>query len=222
MPDIQQAFALLSTGLEKLQTKAEHQTLTVSMLSTFAMRWFIPRLSGFQRLHPDIEIRISTSIEPADFKHEDVDCAIRSGRGDWPELYVAKLFSEQFTPVCKPSIRLKTVQELLNHTLLHAKLRPDDWRIWLYSAGSSELQPAHEQVYETRNFAIAAAIEGVGIAIVDPALVREEILSGRLIQPFARSLASENAYHLVYPKQQAKNNPELAAFSKWLLNEARK
>jgi len=220
LPDIQQAFELLSTGLQKLQAKPEHQTLTVSMLSTFAMRWFIPRLAGFQRLHPNIEIRISTSKEAVDFKHEDVDCAIRSGRGKWPALHVEKLFSEQLTPVCSPSITLQSPDNLQDQTLLHAKLRPDDWRMWLHSANAGDLQAAHEQTYETRNFAIAAAIEGVGIAVVDPALVREEILSGRLIQPFAQSIAVENAYHLVYPEKNVK--PELIAFSNWLLDEARK
>jgi len=221
LPGIQQALDLLADAVDSLQTITEQKTLTVSMLSTFAMRWFIPRLSRFQQQHPDIEIRISTSIEPVDFKHEDVDCAIRSGHGNWPALHVDKLFSEQLTPVCSPAIQLKKPEDLHHHTLLHARLRPDDWRIWLNSAGAGELKPAHEQTYETRNFAIQAAIDGLGIAIVDPALVKDELRTGRLIQPFVRSLPSENAYHLVYPL----NKPEgltLTAFRDWLLAETSK
>lgn len=221
LPGIQQAFDLLAESVAQLQVKPEQQSLTVSMLSTFAMRWFIPRLSGFQKLHPNIEIRITTSIEPVDFRHEDVDCAIRSGHGNWPNLNVDKLFSERLTPICSPKIELKTIEDLQQQTLLHARLRPDDWHMWLHSAGAGELNPAHEQTYETRNFAIQAAIDGLGIAIVDPALVKDELLSGRLLQPFARSLPSENAYHLVYPLQQ-QPGPSLAAFRDWLLNETRK
>lgn len=221
LPDIQEAFDLLADTMAQLQIKPEQQTLTVSMLSTFAMRWFIPRLSGFQKLHPDIEIRIATSIEPVDFRHEDVDCAIRSGHGNWLGLNVDKLFSERLTPVCSPAIQLDAPDDLQQQTLLHARLRPDDWHMWLCSADSGELRPAHEQTYETRNFAIQAAIDGLGIAIVDPALVKDELLSGRLLQPFAQSLPSENAYHLVSPpwKQQTTS---LAAFRDWLLDEARK
>ncbi|NWF36749.1 transcriptional regulator GcvA [Mariprofundus sp. KV] len=221
LPAIQQAFDLLADSVTQLQLKPEQQTLTVSMLSTFAMRWFIPRLSGFQRLHPNIEIRITTSIEPVDFRHEDVDCAIRSGHGNWPGLHVDKLFSEQLTPVCSPKIGLKSIEELQQQTLLHARLRPDDWHIWLHSAGAGELRPAHEQTFETRNFAIQAAIDGLGIAIVDPALVKDELISGRLLQPFAQSLPSENAYHLVSPPWQQQST-SLILFRDWLLAEARK
>ncbi|GAV19935.1 LysR family transcriptional regulator, glycine cleavage system transcriptional activator [Mariprofundus micogutta] len=221
LPDVQEAFKLLSDSINSLQAKAEQHVLTVSMLSTFAMRWFIPRLARFQQLHPDIEVRISTSIEPVDFKREDVDCAIRSGHGNWPELHVDKLFSEQLTPVCSPEIQLLNTEALRSQTLLHARLRPDDWHIWLHSAGADGLRAAHEQTYETRNFAIQAAIDGLGIAIVDPALVKDELLSGRLIQPFAQSLPSENAYHLVSPPER-EPSVSLQAFRIWLLNEARK
>ena len=221
LPGVQQAFEILADNIATLNSRTEQQILTVSMLSTFAMRWFIPRLSRFQQLHPDIEVRITTSIEAIDFRHEDVDCAIRSGHGNWPGLHVDKLFTEQLTPVCAPSITMNTPADLQHQTLLHARLRPDDWHIWLNSAGASEIKPAHEQTYETRNFAIQAAIDGLGIAVVDPALVKDELLSGRLIQPFMQSLPSQNAYHLVYPPNQA-NNPSLQAFRDWLLAEASK
>lgn len=219
LPDIEQAFELIHHSINSLNRKSEHQTLTVSMLSTFAMRWFIPRLSRFQQLHPDIEVRISTTIEPVDFNQEDIDCAIRSGEGNWPDLYVDKLFSERLTPVCSPSISLTTPSKLKSETLLHARLRPDDWHIWLHSAGLGELKASHEQTFETRNFAIAAAIEGVGVAVVDPALVSDEIASGRLIQPFSQSIQSNSSYHLVYSKAKTVS-PELTAFRQWLLNEA--
>ncbi len=221
LPGIRDAFDLLAVSIDKLQSKSEQQTLTVSMLSTFAMRWFIPRLSRFQLLHPDIEIRISTSIEAVDFSHEDIDCAIRSGHGNWPGLHVDKLFSERLTPVCSPAIELKSSHDLHKHTLLHARLRPDDWRIWLNSADAAGLRPAHEQTYETRNFAIQAAIDGLGIAVVDPALVKDELCTGRLIQPFSGSLPGKNAYHLVYPLNRPAS-PTLAAFRDWLLAETRK
>ena len=221
LPGIRAAFDTIEESLSLLQPTHEQHILTVSMLSTFAMRWFIPRLPRFQKQHPDIEVRISTSVELVDFRREDIDCGIRSGQGNWPELVVEHLFSEQLTPVCSPAIMLSSPAELQQQTLLHARLRPDDWHIWLHSAGISKLQAAHEQTFETRNFAIAAAIEGIGVAVVDPALVSEEILSGRLVQPFAQSIPGENGYHLVYPEKN-RRNPALKAFRVWLLDEARK
>jgi LysR family glycine cleavage system transcriptional activator len=188
------------------------------MLSTFAMRWFIPRLASLQKQHPDIEIRISTSVHEVDFAKEDLDCAIRSGHGHWQGLHAAYLFTETFTPVCNPEIakQLNTPEDLTQFTLLHARLRPDDWQVWLKAVGT-DIHITHEQTFETRNFAIQAAVDGVGIAIIDPSLVAEDIKAGRLVTPFSQALTDKNAYYLVYP--QLTKNPHIQHLHKWLIQQ---
>ncbi|HXH72450.1 MAG TPA: transcriptional regulator GcvA [Mariprofundaceae bacterium] len=223
LPGLTEAFDRIGDTLARLQPPPESNILTVSMLSTFAMRWFIPRLSHFQQLHPDIEVRISTSVALVDFAREDVDCAIRSGRGSWPGTVAVRLFAEQLTPVCSPKLLnispIATTADLARQTLLHAKLRPDDWRVWLHAAGAGDLRPAHEQTFETRNFAIQAAIDGVGVAIIDPSLVADELQAGRLVQPFRVTLPADSAYYLVWPDWR-EAPPKLTAFRDWLLSEA--
>ena len=224
LPGIREAFDLIGDSLSRLHAPKASNILHVSMLSTFAMRWFIPRLFRFQQRHPDIEVRISTSIELADLERGDIDCAIRSGRGHWLGIKADRLFAEHFTPVCSPSLLgsetpLNKPADLKDHTLLHAKLRPDDWRIWLIAAGLPNLESRQIQMFETRNFAIAAAIRGLGVAIIDPALITEELKDSRLIQPFPQTLPTESAYYFVYPDRK-QEKPALALFRQWLLDEA--
>jgi len=224
LPGIRDAFIQIAATLELLKARQGPGTLTISMLSTFAMRWFIPRLARFQQSHPDIEVRIATSIELANFNTDGVDCAIRSGRGDWPGTRSIRLFSEKLTPVCSPNLAtddnpLKHVRDVARHTLLHAKLRPDDWHVWLHAVGQPGLTGAREQTFETRNFAIAAALKGVGIAIIDPSLVSEEILSGHLIQPFPQTLPGGNAYYLVYPDERS-DDARIESLQRWLEQES--
>ncbi|PJC69817.1 MAG: transcriptional regulator, partial [Zetaproteobacteria bacterium CG_4_8_14_3_um_filter_59_5] len=95
---------------------------------------------------------------------------------------------------------------------------PDDWRVWLAAAGLPELKPAHELQFETRNFAIAGAIRGLGVAIIDPLLVQEELKDGRLIQPFSQTLPTSSAYYLVWPDWR-EEPAKLAAFRAWLSEE---
>lgn len=224
MPGIHDAFDQLSKTMSLLKPGKDSQTLTISMLSTFAMRWFIPRLSRFQQQHADIDVRISTSVELVNFDRDDVDCAIRFGSGHWPGLTAIRLFAEQLTPVCSPRLAtankpLDTIHNLAAYTLLHARLRPDDWRIWLNAVGLGDFKLAHGQIYETRNFAIQAAVDGLGVAIVDPSLAAGDIESGRLIQPFKQTLAVENAYYLVYPQSQSED-PSIIDLQDWLLRES--
>jgi len=217
--DLSHAFSLIQQSIQKLGTPSSNNILNISMLSTFAMRWFIPRLSSFQRQYPDIEVRISTTVHEVDFTHEDMDCAIRSGHGNWQGLHAEYLFTETFTPVCNPSIAkaLKSPEYLAKYTLLHARLRPDDWQAWLRSIGIN-VQVQHEQTFETRNFAIQAAVDGVGIAIVDSSLVADDIKAGRLMTPFPQTLADKSAYYFVYPKSQAENI-HIQQLQSWLLQQ---
>lgn len=217
--DLSHAFSLIQQSIQRLDVQPTSHILNISMLSTFAMRWFIPRLSSFQKQHPDVEVRISTSVQEINFSHEDIDCAIRSGDGVWQGLHAEYLFTETFTPVCNPSIAkaLSSPEHLAKHTLLHARLRPDDWQVWLRSVGI-EVQAQHEQTFETRNFSIQAAMDGVGIAIIDPSLVAEDIKAGRLVAPFSQTMADKSAYYFVYPQAQA-NNIHIQQLQSWLLQQ---
>jgi len=218
--DLADAFENIGLTLTKLEKQGDEEVLNISMLSTFAMRWFIPRLADFQKRHSKIEVRISTSVALVDFDREDMDCAIRSGNGKWPGLHAEYLFAESFTPVCNPETAalLKHPHDLATQTLLHARLRPDDWAVWLAAAGVGDLVTEHENTFQTRNFAIQAAVDGIGVAIVDPSLVSGELEEGKLVMPFSQTLANESAYYFVYPKESA-SLPRIQLFKSWLLQQ---
>jgi len=222
-PQVDNAFSQMVDALSDIQSAGQSDILTVSMLSTFAMRWFIPRLYRFQRSHPDIEVRISTSIELVDFDGDDMDCAIRSGKGKWTGTKTLRLLEERFSPVCSPTLispdkPLQRPSDLKHHALLHSKMRPGDWKAWLTAAGLPEFRASHELEFETRNFAIAGALRGLGVAIIDPLLVQEELKDKRLIQPFSQTLPTRSAYYLVWAAKREETE-KLAAFRAWLLEE---
>ena len=76
--------------------------LRISLLSSFAMHWLIPRLSRFQSRHPDIELLLSTSTRLVDFSREAFDCAIRLGTGRWPDTAAEQLYREELVAACSP------------------------------------------------------------------------------------------------------------------------
>ena len=68
------------------------------------MRWLIPRLSGFHAAHPDIEVLLKASLEPVDFRKEDIDGAIRLGDGHWPGTHAYRLVPNILAPVASPAL----------------------------------------------------------------------------------------------------------------------
>jgi len=226
LPDVQEGFDHLASALSKLEARRGEGTLTVSMLSTFAMRWFIPRLPRFQEKYPDIEVRITTSIKPADLEREGIDCAIRHGDGDWPGLNATRLFSESLVPVAAPKLAamLKTPSDLKGQKLLHSQNRRDDWRIWLNAAGVKDkaIDPTVGPMFETRSYAIQAAVQGMGVAVMDPELVAEEIAAGRLQTLFDTTpLALTNGYWFVCLQHMA-DAPRIKAMRDWLVEDVSK
>ncbi|MEX2617741.1 MAG: transcriptional regulator GcvA [Alphaproteobacteria bacterium] len=224
LPGLSDAFRRMVSAMSALESNKRQGVLTVSTLETLAMHWFMPRLPSFQDTHPEIEVRISTTIRVVDFEHDDIDLAIRHGRGAWPGLSSDFLFSLETIPVCSPTLAtakapLDNPADLSRHILLHTDASPDEWPDWLASAGQPGLTPLRSLIFEKTNFALAAAMKGIGVAIADRHIVAEDIDTGRLIAPFAHALNRDTGYYLVYPSNRAEH-PKIRVFRDWLLSVA--
>jgi len=224
LPGLTEGFDRLGDALTALKSFQRRGVLTVSMLSTFAVRWFIPRLTRFQKLHTDIEVRVSTTLRTVDFAREGIDAAIRHGHGDWPGLRCDRLIDEDIVPVCAPGLLdndppLNTPEDLARHTLLTSDARPDDWETWLSSIGLGDLRPGRRISFDATHFALDAALGGAGVAIAARELVADDLRQGRLIMPFEQHHRHTAGYYFVCPLDRAEE-PTMTTLRRWLLDEA--
>ena len=195
--------------------------LRISTLSTFATRWLIPRLARFQERHPDIELLVATATRLVDLEREAFDCAIRWGRGGWGGVEAAPLYVEQLTPALSPALLTRGLQvpaDLARMRLLHARARREDWQRWLTAHGIGGIDTTAGPVLETRNLAIQAAIAHLGVAMVDPRFVEQEVALGQLVLPCAPAVTLDTGYWLVWRPGRGTTRP-LAAFRAWLNQE---
>lgn len=224
LPPIRDAFDQIAAATERLNREQTGGVLTVSMLPSFAARWLVPRLGRFRAAHPDIDLRITASVELVDFARDDVDVAIRRGLGNYPGLWVRRLFGESFYPVCTPALiegphGLRRPDDLRHHTLLH----DDDtsgWRLWLEIAGVDGVDANRGPIFSDSGMLLQAAVEGHGVALGRSVLVSADLEAGRLVRPFEElSMPFRVAYYFVCPHTQAER-PKVRAFRDWLLQEA--
>lgn len=217
-------FEGIHDATEKLTGVRSREVLKIRAYTTFAMKWLIPRLSSFQSLHPNMEVRITTSLEAVDFEHEDVDGAIRLGDGNWPGYEVDRLVRNELSPVCSPAYRdranLRSGPDLKDLPLLHSLARPDDWMLWLKSANLDGIDPYAGAKYASSVLAYQAALEGQGVAMAQRVLVSDDLAAGRLIEPLGMVLdRGEFTYYLVYPRNRSRN-PAFRQFRAWLIEQA--
>src|SRR5438477_10809573 len=68
----------VTADLRRLETS---RVLKVSAMPSMVTRWLIPRLARLTARHPDLDVRLLASVTRTDFTREDIDVAIRIGRG---------------------------------------------------------------------------------------------------------------------------------------------
>ncbi len=224
--DIKDIFTSINDATERLLNRGAKGAITVSSQASFAIQWLVPRLTTFNALHKEIDVRIKAVDQPENSLTEDVDVAIYYGRGRWPNIHADKLHTEYIIPVCSPLLAqentvngkqaLLSYDDLSEHTLLHDTSRKD-WKRWFKQVGVKAANVNHGPIFSHSAMVLQAAVHGQGVALAYSVLAKPEIDSGRLICPFNDVLVSKNAYFIVCRESQ-QDNPKISAFREWMLD----
>ncbi|WP_345816845.1 transcriptional regulator GcvA (plasmid) [Paraburkholderia sp. PREW-6R] len=217
-------FDQIDYATREARDEADGSVLRLKLPPTFAMRWLVPRLTRFQALHPQIEIQIFTSHEPANFRREDIDLSVHSHAFPPDDTSQRRLLGEVLMPVCSPSLLmrerpLKKPKDLANYALLSSRHRPMDWSRWLVEAGITELDHHGSINFDNAALAYQGALDQLGVVIAVRALIEDDLRNGRLVAPFGLQVSTPGAYYLSC-SQISSRSPQLAALEAWLVEEA--
>jgi LysR family glycine cleavage system transcriptional activator len=226
--EIGPAFARIAAATQDLLTRSRGGPVRVRAYTTFAAKWLMRRLPAFQDAYPEIDVRLSTDVSPADFSRDDLDLAIQFGDGAWPGVYCDRLFDDCITPVCspalldKPGAPLRTVDDLKHHRLLHSRYRKDDWPYWLAAIDRPDLAEHRDNmVFSSSILTYQAAVDGLGVAIGQVRLLDHELDQGTLVCPLAMVVRKGLAYYLLRPQRDSMSR-KVTVFRDWLLEETRR
>ena len=222
------ALSGLRDAVAAIRAPGRREVLAVTTTPGLASLWLIPRLSGFVALQPGVDVRIDASLQRRSLAAEGFDLAIRYGRVGIVE--GTPLFEESVLPVCAPALLrpgippLKSPADLRAHTLLQVATpdgagMPLEWQSWLQSAGEGDLQPAATLTFTSLDTAIAAAIDGQGVALGRRPIIDRLLRQRRLVAPFGTETASARGYVLVVEPAAARR-PAVQALASWLLEQA--
>lgn len=222
--DIQVPLQRIAASSERIRTSQRPDSVSICAYPSFAIRWLIPRWGRLHDRYPQIDIRLSTSLDPVDFDlgHHDLAFQVIRGGEERRGLAVDKLMDIETFPVCAPALaaRIRAPSDLAGHTLLHSAPRPGDWHQWLEELGVADIDAGAGLHFETTNLAWHAAIEGLGVAIGVEALVDDDLRAGRLVRLFGVRRRSRQPIGMVYPADKA-GDPLLASVRDWFRAEAR-
>lgn len=219
--DIRDALDIIGKSSLKMTINPTGGSLDLAILPSFGMRWLVPRLPEFARLHPEVTINLSTRMAEFNFATEHFDAAIHFGQDIWPDTEALHLKDENVIAVCSPEFitgkTIRTANDLLNYPLMHIQTRPNAWRDWFAAQGADEEQISG-MLYDQFATILQAALHGLGIALIPDYLVEQEIAAGRLVHAWGHATALPGAYYLVWPKTKTNDVP-LKKFRNWISDQ---
>lgn len=227
-------LAQLRDTMAALRAPQGRVLLSLTTTPSFAALWLIPRLAGFTRDHPGVDVRLDASFERRDLQRDGFDLAVRYGTA--ATAVGQRLFGETIVPVCSPALRrqagspLAAPADLARHCMLEMSASqsggmPLEWDTWMQAQGLPQVQPRARLTFNNYNEAIAAAVAGQGVALGRRPLVDALLRKRQLVMPFnlgakgAAGTPSERVYQLLLPPP-ARQRPEAQALAAWLLAQA--
>jgi len=226
-----QVITTMRTATERLRAQSgRKRPLSLTTTHSFAALWLIPRLAGFTRTHPGVDVRITADTRVQDLERDGLDLAIRHGPPSLAGPTAVRLFGERVFPVSSPKLLkanpLRQPADLKNHTLLQYD-DPDarhpwlHWKTWLEVAGVPDLRPAATLSLSGFEQIIPAAVAGHGVALGRSPLVKDLLAERKLVAPFKTTADPARAYFVIASKAAA-TRPEVHEFVEWLKGEAAK
>jgi LysR family transcriptional regulator, glycine cleavage system transcriptional activator len=208
-------FAAMVRGVEALRAGEADRPVRVTLTASFAAQWLMPRLRDFWERHPDIGLSLHPDARVVDMHRERMDLGIRYGNGDWQGVEATYLASARLVIAGAPSLLGD------RERLTPDEMRDMDWilqRNWPeQDAYLRQLGLEPETLSRTdlsgEDLVIAAARQGLGLAVESLALIESDVAGGRL-RVVHESREKLPAYFIVTlpgPQRAAAR-----AFLKWL------
>lgn len=161
--DVRRAMAIIEDATGRF---AVSKTVILSMPPSFAAKWLVPRLRGFEDTHPEIKLEIRAETELVDLERDDVDFAIRQGSPPFPAHMDSTCLARlDLTAVASQSYSSRIGALVEEADLFHFNLIQDGHRHWEQNPLAHSARPRILQFNQTA-LAIDAARNGQGIALV--------------------------------------------------------
>jgi len=220
MRHVGNAFEELRRGVDAVTNRGP-QLLRLHSAPSFAAQWLSPRLRGFLATNPDINVRLAASTDYASFTSDEFDVDIVYGPPR-TEGRVTPLGEEIVTPICAPVLagKLREPVDLLKLLLIQSDRKQVRWPDWFAENGIQAPSQQSGMRFDRSFLAIAAAADGLGVALESTRLAERELASGRLVAPLIES-ANNIRYvgHYLVCQQTGLRRRPVRTFATWMLVE---
>lgn len=198
--------------------RGEGQDLRVAVNASLSVKWLIPRLPDFGRLHPEVRVHL-VELAPHAVSHRGADVVLRLlAAAQITALNAEVVIPSAVGPVIAPALSGEDARTaVLTAPRLTARTHPSGWKDWSALSGQTSIATAERPVAHL-HFVLDAALSGWGAAVLPWALAAEAVGDGRLLAPFG--FQADGGAVAAIP---GAGEPSRArrAFVRWLVDQGR-
>ncbi|WP_089416321.1 LysR family transcriptional regulator [Vitreoscilla filiformis] len=228
----------LDATVRQIRMAQGRNQIQLTTFASFGSLWLMPRLPDFERLHPELDIRITATDALVPEGDPELDVALRHCLPERAPPGALRLFGEVLAPVIGRGLAqavaagqappLRVPADLSAHTLIemddsHAHSVDLSWPSWLAEKGLEHLAPRRWLSMNFTHQQVQLALAGQGVALARLPMIHEVLARGELVEPFgpAGRHWARTAYWLVpLAGMGARPRPEVRWFCDWVVAQA--
>ncbi|GLX79432.1 transcriptional regulator [Thalassotalea insulae] len=208
----------LESTIADFTQSQQNQTIIISMPEFFASELFVPKLSEWTSLNPEINLQLET-VKSASEPATTADLSIVLANGQPNAAVVHELFPIRYAPACNKKLYKKWASagyEALKHVplILH-QARPWSWHQWADRIDIDDFDPKQIIQFDSMFGVARAAQQGMGIALVPLPMSKAWFSEQLLVKLFDHELVTKDKYYLIQHEHIELNSP-LQTFSNWV------
>lgn len=215
---IQPIISELDTTIDEFTNEQQNKTIGISMPEFFASELFIPKLSEWAKLNPDINLKVET-VKATEITKTTSDLSIVLASGKPNASKVHELFPIKYVAACNQQLyqqwHKSGFDALKKVPLILHKSRPWSWHKWADQININDFNPMQIIQLDSMFGVARAAQQGMGIALIPLPMSKAWFEDNSLIKIFDHELITHDKYFLVQ-QDDIQNRPELTTFSKWV------
>ncbi|GMQ48758.1 LysR substrate-binding domain-containing protein [Vibrio sp. 10N] len=224
--EVAPALEKIVRASEAMIRRKHDERLTINMVNSLALHWWIPRVEKLHQAIPNLDARISNLIGPFDLEREGVDVALVHGKVDeWNEYHCEKLGDDELVMVCSPTLAQQLpssdLTALINqHPIIWVTnaRRKHDWDVWSQALNVSVPNTHRSLTFNASIQAIHAAIRSLGLLVTHRLFIKDEVDNQLLVEVSQPVVNPHQEYYFACPPDRLKLESTLA-LRRWLKDE---
>ncbi|CAH1555539.1 LysR substrate-binding domain-containing protein [Vibrio rotiferianus] len=186
--------------------------ITLNMVNSLALHWWIPRMSSLQDYAPQLDIRLSNLVGQFSLEQEGIDVAVVHGSPEeWQDYYCEMLSEDELVLVCSPELLEQSESRDIRHLLSAYPIievtndrRKRDWQVWQEETGLQRPTAIKPMTFNMSIQAVQATTRRLGLLVTHRLFVKDDIKYGQLVELGEPVVNPYQKFYFVCPPHKLK------------------